>query len=145
MIEALSTPHNRSRTFILLAVCGVLAIAAAAIGIDDNPPGLLLAFLSASAFVLAFVHPWRASKQFLHLIYASLLGFILFAVLHNVFDFVASKSGSSSLVPELLDITSTAFFLVAVMLSPPALLVGVIGAAVMYRRERHSQPGVRDA
>lgn len=145
MIEALSTPRNKNRTFILLAVCGVLAIAAAAIGIDDNPPGLLLAFLSASAFVLAFVHPWRASKQFLYLIYASVLGFIVFAVLHNVFDFVASKSGGSGLVPGLLNSASALFFLLACLLCPPALLVGVIGAAVMYGRERHSQPGVRDA
>ena len=143
MIEAFSTPRNRNRTFILFAVCGVLAIAAA-IGIDDNPPGLLLAFLSASAFVLAFVHPWRASKQFRYLIYASVLGFIVFAVLHNVFDFVASKLGGSGLVPGLLNGAGAAFFLVAVLLCPPGLLVGAVGAAVMYRRERHSQPGVLD-
>jgi len=38
MIAAFSTPYNRTRTFILLTVCGLLAIAAAAVGIDDNPP-----------------------------------------------------------------------------------------------------------
>jgi uncharacterized membrane protein YccC len=57
MIAAFSTPRNRIKTFILLAICGLLAIAAAAVGIDDNPPGILLAFLAATAFVLAFVHP----------------------------------------------------------------------------------------
>jgi hypothetical protein len=140
MIEAFSTPRNRNRSFILFAVCGVLAIAAIVIGIDDNPPGLLLAFLSAIAFVLAFVHPWRASKQFLYLIFASLLGFIVGAILHNVLDFLAYKSGGSGLVPGLLNFISTAFFLVAVLLSPPAFLVGVTGAVVMYVRERRSQP-----
>ena len=144
MIEALSTPRNRNRTFILFAVYGLLAIAATAIGIDDNPPGLLLAFLSASAFVLAFVHPWRSSKQFRYLIYASILSFIVSAVLHNALDFIASKSGGSGLVPGLLNCASVAFFLVATLLCPPGQLVGAIGAVGMYRRERHSQPGVLD-
>ncbi len=138
MIGAFSTASNRKRTFILFAACGVLAIAAKAIGIDDNPPGLLLAFLSASAFVLAFVHPWRTSKQFLYLILASVLGFIVFVLLHNAFDFVASELGGSGIVPGLLDIISTAFFIFATLLCPPGLLVGVIGGAVMYIRERHS-------
>ena len=145
MIQALSTPRNRNRTFLLFAVCGVLAVAAVTIGIDDNPPGVLLAFLSAVAFVLAFVHPWRASKQFRYLIYASLLGFVVCALLHNILDFVASKSGSSGLVPGLLDIMSATFFLVATLLCPPALLVGVVGAVVMSGRARHKQPGARDS
>ena len=145
MIEAFSTPHNRNRTFIYFAICAVLAIAAVAIGIDDNPPGLLLAYLSATAFVLAFVHPWRSSKRFRNLIFASLLGFIVFAILHNVFEFIAWRAGGSGLVLGLLESISAAFFLVAVLLCPPALLVGAIGAVVMHIRARHSQPGVLDA
>jgi len=145
MIEAFSTPHNRNRSFILFAVCGLLAIAAAVIGVDDNPPGLLLAFLSATAFVLAFVHPWRSSKKFRNLIFTSLLGFIVFAILHNVLAFVAWKAGETGTIPELLNIISATFFLVAVLLCPVALLVGVIGAVIMHRQERHSQPGALDA
>ena len=141
MLEAFSTRRNKNRMFILFAVCGVLAAAAAAVGISDNPPGLLLAFLSASAFVVAFVHPWRASKQFQRLIYASGLGFIVFAVLHNVFEGVASKAGVSGLVHGLLGGAGVACFLVAILLCPPGLLVGAVGAIVMSRRERHSQPG----
>lgn len=141
MLEALSTPSNRNRTIILFAICSVLAVAAATVGISDNPPGLLLMFLSASAFIVAFVHPWRASKHFQRLIYASGLGFIVFAVLHNVFEGVASKAGVSGLVHDLLSGAGVAFFLIAILLCPPGLLVGVVGAIVMSRRGRHSQPG----
>jgi hypothetical protein len=136
MIQAFSTSHNRNRTLILFAVCGVLAIAAKAIGISDNPPGLLLAFLSASAFVLVFVHPWRTSKQFRYLIYASVLGFIVFVFLHNVFDFVASKSGGAGIVPGLLGITSAAFFIVATLLCPATFIVGAVGSVAMFIRSR---------
>jgi hypothetical protein len=58
VLEALSTPHNRTVSFVLLFVCGLSAIASGVVGISDNPPGILLAFLAAAAFVLGFVHPW---------------------------------------------------------------------------------------
>jgi len=141
MMEALSTPSNRKLTFIFLATCGVLAIAAAAIGIDDNPPGIVLAFLSACSFVLAFVHPWRTSKQFRNLIYASGLGFIVFGILHNLLELTIWKSGSTGLVAGLLGGASAIFFLIATLLCPPGLVVGAVGAVFMYRRERHSLPG----
>jgi hypothetical protein len=50
MLEALSTPLNRQRTYLLLALCAALAIVSGVIGISDNPPGVLCAFLSAVAF-----------------------------------------------------------------------------------------------
>ena len=57
MTSAFSPPKNRKMMLILLAICGLLAIAAVVVGIDDNLPGILLALLAATAFVLAFVHP----------------------------------------------------------------------------------------
>jgi len=141
MLKAFSTPHSRKRTFIPFAICAALAVAAAAVGIADNLPGVLLAFASVSAFIVAFVHPWRASKHFVRLIYASALGFIVSAVLHNVLHGVASKVGASGLAHGLLGGTGAAFFLVAVLLCPPGLVVGVVGAIVMSRRKHHSQLG----
>src|SRR3972149_7949573 len=117
MIDAFSTPHNRIKTLILLVICGLSAIAAAAVGIDDNPPGILLAFLSATAFVLAFVHPWRASRQFGRLLYASALGFVVFGLLHNVFEAIASNLGGSGLVHDLLNDAAAALFLIPTLLS----------------------------
>jgi hypothetical protein len=138
MLEAFSTPRNKSQTFVLLAICGILAFAASAVGIDDNPPGLLLAFLSAATFTVAFVHPWRASKNFRRLMYASGLGFVVFVLFHNVLNGVASSAGSSGLAHDLLSGAGVAFFLVAILLCPPAFLVGAVGAIVMSRRERNS-------
>ena len=57
MLEALSTPRNRTLTFVFLAICCASAIAAVVVGISDNPPGILLAFGAATALILAFVHP----------------------------------------------------------------------------------------
>lgn len=139
MLEAFSTPSNRKRTFILFGICVALAVAATAVGVADNLPGILLAFASVSAFVVAFVHPWRAPKYFLRLIYASVLGFIVSGILHNVLYGVAGKVGASGAAHNLLSGAGVVFFLVAVLLCPPGLLVGVVGAIVMSIRKGRSQ------
>src|SRR4030067_1330789 len=128
MIDAFSTPHNRIKTLTLVVMCGLSAIAAAAVGIDDNPPGILLAFLAATAFVLAFVHPWRTARQFRFLLYASVLGFALFAILNNVFAAVAHNSATAGALQNLLQGLAVAGFFLATLICPAAFIVGAVGA-----------------
>jgi hypothetical protein len=130
MFEAFSKPQWK-RTLLLLVICGALAAAAGVVGIDDNLPGQSLAFLSAIALVLAFVHPWRTSRRFLLLTGASVLGFVVFAILSAVLE-NADVAGAGGV-----------FFLLALFLCPAGLMVGIIGALatlVTSRRERHLPP-----
>ena len=136
MIDAFSTPYNRIKTFILLVICGLSAIAAAAVGIDDNPPGILLAFLAATAFVLAFVHPWRTARQFRFLLYASVFGFALFAILNNVFAAVAHNSATAGALQNLLQGLAVAAFFLATLICPAAFFVGAVGSVAMFIRSR---------
>jgi hypothetical protein len=137
MSAPISTPRNRNKTFILLAICVFLAIAAAAVGIDDNPPGILLAFLSATALVLAFVHPWRAARKFIFLILASLLGFILFIILNIFLDTAAQNPATSGALRDLLDSPIVnAFSIIIAMICASALTVGVVGSVAMAIRNR---------
>jgi uncharacterized membrane protein (UPF0136 family) len=141
MLKAFSTPRDRSRSLLLLAFCGVLAIAASIVGVSDNPPGIALAFLSTIAFVLAFVHRWRTPKPFLLLALASVLGLVLFAILHNVFEVIASRMGESGLTHDLLNGIGVGFFLIAILVCPSGLLVGLVGALITASRKDHSQQG----
>ena len=137
MIDVSSTPHNRIKTLILLVICGLSAIAAAAVGIDDNPPGILLAFLAATAFVLAFVHPWRTARQFRFLLYASVLGFALFAILNNVFAAVAHNSATAGALQDLLQSpVADAVSIIIAMICPAAIIVGAVGSVAMFIRNR---------
>ncbi len=144
MLEAFSTPRNRIRTFIFLIVCGLSAIASGVVGISDNPPGILLAFLAAAALVLAFVHPWRTARQFRFLFYASVLGLALFGILHNVFEAVASKWANAGPLHILLEGLGVAAFFLAVFGFPPAFLVGAVGWVAMSIRNRRRPAQGRD-
>ena len=137
MIAAFSTPQNRIKTFVLLAVCGLLAIAAAAVGVDDNPPGVLLAFLAATAFVLAFVHPWRTAKKFVLLLLAAVLGFLLYIALNIVLDIAAQDPATAGALQDLLQSPVVeALSVIIAILCPAAFIVGAVGAVVMFVRNR---------
>ena len=134
MLKAFATRRDRRRTYILLEVCGFLALIAVYVGIDDNPPGLVMAFLSAAAFATAFAHPWRSPRQFRRLMYASGAGLLVFTVLHNVFY-------AMTIVPDLPRSAEVVFsgmgvacFLIAILLCPPFFVVGAVGAVVTALR-----------
>jgi uncharacterized membrane protein (UPF0136 family) len=137
MIAAFSTPHKGTITLILLAVCGLLAIAAATVGIDDNLPGVLLAFLAATAFVLAFVHPWRTAKKFMFLLLVSVLGFVLYIILNIILDTAVQDPATAGALQDLLQSpTVNAFSIIIAMICSAAFIVGAVGAVAMFIRNR---------
>jgi len=141
MIPALSTPQNRKRSLLLLAGSAVLALGAVAVGVNDNLPGLLLGFLAAVALVLAVVHPWRTEEQYRYLLWGSLAGSIVLAFLHNGFEALAHSAAGSGVVHGTLTAVAVASFLIAVLVGPPAFVVGLCGAVVMsIRNRRHPTP-----
>ena len=137
MIDASSTPRNRIKTLILLVICGLSAIASAVVGIDDNLPGILLAFLAATAFVLAFAHPWRTARKFMFLLLASVLGFVLFVILNIIFDSVAQDPATSGALQDLIQSPAIdALNLIIAMICPAAFIVGAVGSVAMFIRSR---------
>lgn len=142
MIEALSTSRSRFTTLILWVICGFLAIIATSLGIDDNPPGIVLAFLAATAFILAFVHPWRTARQFMLLLLAAVISLALFVILNIILDSAAQNPATSSALQKLLQSSlANALNIIFAMLCASALVVGVVGAVVMFiRSRRHQKP-----
>ena len=144
MIEALSTARNRTHTFVWLGVCCALSAAAAVVGISDNPPGILVAYGAATALVLAFVHAWRSAEKFWRLLYGSALALAASAVLHNFFEAIAEQAEGVCALQLLLQGLAVAAFLVAVLVCPPAIVVGAVGSVVMLIRNRRRPKPDRD-
>ena len=137
MIDALSTQSYRIKTAILLVLCAITAIASVVVGIDDNLPGVFLAFFSAIAFVLAFSHPWRTTKKFIFLLLASVLGFVFFIILSIISDSIAQNPASSVTIQNLLQSpVLEALYLILAMICSAAFIVGVVGSVVMFFRHR---------
>jgi uncharacterized membrane protein YeiB len=115
----------------------LLAIAAVNIGIADNLPGILLAFLAATGFILAFVHPWRTTKKFRFLLWASLLGFVLFVILNIIVDSIVQDPTTSGALRHLIQSRAIdALSNIIVMICPAAFIVGAVGSIAMSIRSR---------
>jgi hypothetical protein len=141
MIDAFSTRSNRIKTLILLVICCLSAIASTVVGIDENPPGILLALLAAVTFVLAFSHPWQTAGKFMFLLLAAVLGFVLFIIVSIVSDSIVQNPASSDALQNLIESpVNEALSIIFAMLCMATFLVGVVGAVVMFIRSRSQKP-----
>jgi nitrogen fixation/metabolism regulation signal transduction histidine kinase len=137
-MRLISSWSNRTTRVALLAIFLASLAGALFIGVADNPPGIVLLYVASAAFILTFVHTWRDSKRFVILLIASLVGLIVFAVLHNVFYGLADATADNGLLHHLMTALSVLFFLLAILVCPPGILIGGIGTALLYRRRQGS-------
>lgn len=63
MFRSFAAASLRTRSIVLLAVSGLLALMAWLVGINDNPLGILLLLLASVAFVVAFVRITELSRH----------------------------------------------------------------------------------
>jgi len=127
---------NRKTTLILMAISVVLILIALIIGIDDNPPGVLSIYVGFIFLMLAFIHYWRESKKFLILLVSSIFGAIIFGVLHNLFDGLQKMAGDVIVLSQILVFLSVTSFLIALLVCPPGILIGIVGSIVFYFKGR---------
>ena len=96
---------------------------AAIIGIADNLPGILLCYAGIISIVYAFIHHWKKRKNYVTLLVASVIGFIVFAILHNVMEAVG------------VEIIGAGFFLIAMFVCPVTFLIGLAGTLITGSRK----------
>jgi len=114
----------------------VLIFFALIIGIDDNPPGILSIYVGFILLIMAFIHYWRESKKFLSLLVTSIFGAIIFGVLHNLFDGLQKMMGDINILSQILVFLSVTTFLIALIVCPPGILIGLVGGIVLYFKGR---------
>ena len=129
----------RSPTFrlILLGIVGVAA--SLIIGISDNPPGVALLYGGLVCWTLAEVHRWQRPRSFLWLTLGALGCFVLFAVIHNVSHGVGEMLAGQAILSGLFTVLSVGSFLLAVLVAPPVLVVGLNGIPIALWRSRHGR------
>ena len=126
---------NQKLSIIFFAIGSISLISALAIGIDDNPPGIALFYIAVISLILAFVHPWRKVKNFLNLAIASLIGFLVFVVLHNLLDALGEMT-DIALLSQIIQFFSGASFNIALLVCPVGLLIGFAGGTVLFFKNK---------
>jgi hypothetical protein len=136
ILDFKSLSVSKKKTLYILSCAFIILLAASFIvGISDNLPGILLVFASFSVLFTGFVINWNTVRQFIHLIMAALISFVLFVMLHNAF-YAAGEYFDIVVLDYIFNALSVVSFIIAVLACPPAFVVGVIGSIVMFFRKR---------
>ena len=136
MLKAFAAPQRRRVTLTFLAIFVLSAIASFAIGLDGNTPANLLALVAGTALVLTFGHPWRRTREFKYLFYASGLGFATLVALLGLFDLGTSATGNGGPLHAILQVLTVVSFFAAIYVCLPGLVIGLGGALIMFFRDR---------
>jgi len=133
---------RRKATLFWFVICCGSLIAAFIVGISDNLLGIGLCYIAAISIILAFVHTWRKVKLFLLLLGASLVGFGVFVVLHNLFYGLGQMAANIIVLKQFLEFSHAIFFIISIFVCPAGFLIGVVGSVVttiMYLKKRRIQ------
>jgi hypothetical protein len=127
-----TTDPSRSPRLLtaLAAGLGLAALATALLVGAGGPAGFPFLLGASAAFLLAVVHRWRSPRKFLFLAAGSALGFVVFALLHNVFYALGELSAASPVLVAACEALHVSSFLLAVAACPVGVLVGLAGALV---------------
>lgn len=122
---------------IQLAGAGLLLILLGAwLRIPDNPPAIFLLYSGCLALILALVLPWKYEGRFRLICIGGLIAFPVLVVLHNFLEASAIRMEDSLLIPWVLQALSVLSFLLAVLVSPLLVLVGMSGWLWQRWRQR---------
>ena len=125
--------------FGLVALGALVFVAALAVGIADNLPGIALLFGAIICWTLAVVRRWSRPKSFLGLALGAAVGFLVFAVLHNVFYGLGQMATDRPFLHGLCEVLHVVSFPLAVIVAPPVLVLGLVGRLVSGWRQRRSR------
>lgn len=137
--ELFGNKSNRKIMFTFLGLTCIFLTSAFIIGIPENPPGLVLFFLGVTSFILAFVHYWRKREQYVILLLASGIGFPVFVILHNLCYGLGKRSADIIALSQIFEFLHVLFFLIAIFICPPGILIGAVGGIVMYFKNKDKE------
>jgi len=130
---------KRKITFVLLLIGCFSLILAFIIGISDNPPGILLCFVGITSLMLMFSHHWREIKKFTILLIFSIAGFPVSVVLHNLLYGLGKMFAENPILSQIFESLHVLFFLIAILICPPGILIGALGSLILHIRGKKSK------
>lgn len=126
--------HNifkQKKTYVYLIIGILLLVISIIVGISDNPPGIIISYIGFVFLVIAFTYNYQKTKSYVILLISSIIGFVLFAILHNVLEAIGKGT--------FLETIGVFFFLAGIFLCPAGILVGIFGIITgLIKRKKYS-------
>jgi hypothetical protein len=132
-----STRRFDRRTLGLILTGMILLAFAATLGIEDNWPGIVAAYLGLLGIFLPFALRWKKLKSFIRLFVGSLAAFVVLAVLHNLFEVAGQHFSDLECWATLFNGLGGLFFLLATLVCPVMMLIGFFGTVFLSMRARN--------
>jgi len=117
----------KTAQWILIAAALTNGLVALAVGVSDNPPGLILMYIAITCLASALVWTWRAPRRFWILLGLALLAFPVGVFLHNLFYAFGTLAAGNKILVSLIGFLEVVFFITAVMVAGPTALVALTG------------------
>jgi len=135
--------HEKARTgahllrsrLTYLGCAAALFVAAAIVGVADNPPGIALAYLAILAVVRALTLGLKTLRHYVVLLMGSLFGGVGAVVVCGIAEVVAKGMGEGW-VKTVLQVVHVVLFLAALFGTPTGTLVGAVGIVVKWWQRR---------
>lgn len=125
-LASLSNLENRWWTLSLVILSVSLVAASRIVGITDNLPGILLLFFGMITLFLAFLHPWRNSRNYAALSGVSLGVIVLtFAVIYLL-----------SVLKKTEYISEAVVMIIVFLFGVPGIVVGISGTLFYTLRKK---------
>ena len=140
--KVLFSDKNRRLTLLLLALAILAITIGLIIGISDNPPGIIILYVGIILLIISLVYIWRKIRPFLILLIVSIVGVPVFAVLHNIFYGIAELTSNIKLLPEILSFFDVMSFLIALIICPSAIIVGMGGVLILLVKRKNSEANI---
>ena len=130
---------NRRLTLSLLALAIVSTTIGLIVGISDNPPGIIILYAGIILLIVSLVYIWRKIRSFRILLVVSIVGVPVFSVLHNIFYGIAELTSDVKLLSETLNFFDAMSFLIALIICPSGIIVGMGGVLVLFIKRKQSE------
>lgn len=127
---------------IALVTSGIVLVLIAhfVFSLQDNLPGALAMYAGAFLFALAVARRWSYRHKYAAFAISALAGFLVFTVLHNVFEGLYAQTTTGSTLAVFYQVMSVTSFLIGILGMPAFFVLGIMGLLVTAEKETPVPP-----
>lgn len=127
VLLSINESSRQKSNLVILALAVSLVIVGLILSSRCNSLAVALIYSGVLIGIVTYIHIWRDPLSFLILIGLSIVGFPVFVVLHNAFYAFGEISKKIFLLKSIFEILHALFFIIAVVICPTGLFIGIIG------------------